>query len=122
MIVKASSELASGNVDVELDTSSEDEIGDLAKATSMLVESTKDLTRAADAIGQGEYDVEVNVRSDQDILSTAIVEMKTNLQKMTQENDIQDWLKTGQAELSEKMRGDQSFVVVAMNVMGYMAT
>ncbi|MCK5033765.1 MAG: GAF domain-containing protein, partial [Calditrichia bacterium] len=121
MIVKASSELASGNVDVELDTSSEDEIGDLAKATSMLVESTKDLTSAAEAIGQGEYDVEVNVRSDQDILSNAIVEMKTNLQKMTQENDIQDWLKTGQAELSEKMRGDQSVVELAQNVIGYMA-
>jgi CheY-like chemotaxis protein/HAMP domain-containing protein len=121
MIVKASSELSNGNVDVELETDSEDEIGDLAKATSMLVESTKDLTKAADAIGQGQYDVEVNVRSDQDILSNAIVEMKSNLQKMTQENDIQNWLKTGQAELGEKMSGDQSVVKLAQNVIGYVA-
>ena len=121
MIVTASSELAKGNVDVELDTSSNDEIGDLAKATSLLVESTKDLTKAADAIGQGEYDVDVKVRSDQDILSTSIVEMKSNLQKMTEENDIQNWLKTGQAELSEIMRGDQSVVELSQNVIGYLA-
>lgn len=122
MIVKASSELAKGNVEVELDTSSKDEIGELSKTTLTLLESTKQLTKAADAIGQGNYDVDVNVRSDQDILSNAIVEMKTNLRKMTEENDTQNWLKTGQAELSEKMRGDQTVVELAQNVITYISS
>ena len=50
-LVSVFREVAKGNIDVELDTSSKDEIGELARATSLLVESTKDLTKAADSIG-----------------------------------------------------------------------
>jgi len=119
MIVRASGELAKGNVDVEFDTDRKDEIGELSEATVALVESTKELAKAADSIGRGNYDVDINVRSDGDILSNAIVEMKTNLRKMTEENDRQNWLKSGQAELGEKMRGDQTVIELSQNIIAY---
>jgi CheY-like chemotaxis protein/signal transduction histidine kinase/HAMP domain-containing protein len=120
-IVKAASDLARGNVQIDLDTRSNDEVGELAKATSMLVNTTKDLTRAADAIGQGDYKVDVQVRSDQDILSNAIIRMKNNLLKMTEENTRQNWHEAGQAELGNKIRGDQNIVELAQNVINFLA-
>jgi CheY-like chemotaxis protein/HAMP domain-containing protein/putative methionine-R-sulfoxide reductase with GAF domain len=121
-IVKAAGDLARGNVQVDLDILSRDEVGELAKATSMLVETSKNLTRAADAIGQGDYKIDVQVRSDQDILSNAIIRMKNNLLRMTEENARQNWHEAGQAELSNKIRGDQNTAELAQNVINYLAT
>ena len=120
-IVSAANQLANGNVDIEINIDQNDEIGELAKTTSVLVETTKQLSRAADAIGQGDYQVDINVRSEVDILGKSIVRMKENLLKMSTENEHDNWLKTGQAELSDKMRGDQNITEVAQNVITYLA-
>ena len=120
-IVEASREMARGNVDLDVNLEQNDEIGELASTTGSLVNTFKDLTRAADAIGQGNYNVEVDIRSEKDILGKAISRMKNNLLKMTRENEAETWLKSGQAELSDRMRGDQSVVDLSQNVLTYIA-
>ena len=120
-IVTAANQLAKGNVNTELHIDQNDEIGELAKATSALVETNKQLSRAADAIGQGDYNVEIDIRSDEDILGKSIMRMKNNLLNMSTENEHDNWLKTGQAELSDKMRGDQNTIDLAQNVISYIA-
>jgi len=121
-IVKAAGDLAQGKVQIDLDTRSSDEVGELARTTSMLVETTKDLARTADAIGQGDYKIDVKVRSEQDVLSNAIIRMKNNLLKITEENARQNWHEAGQAELSNKIRGDQNTFELAQNVINFLAT
>ncbi|MBN2710402.1 MAG: response regulator [Calditrichaceae bacterium] len=120
-IVQASEQMSKGAVDIEINVDSEDEIGELARSTSELVQTTKELTKAADAIGQGDYQVPVQIRSDKDILSTAIVRMKNNLQKMTEENKLDDWFKTGHAKLGNKMRGDQTVIELAKNIITFLS-
>lgn len=120
-IVTAANDMAMGKVDVEITKTSNDEIGELAQSTSRLLETTKSLARAAEAIGQGDYTVEVERRSEEDILGNAISEMQFNLLKMTTENDRQDWLKSGLAELSTSLRGDQDVVELAQNVVHFTA-
>ncbi len=120
-IVGAANQLANGNVDIELAIEQNDEIGELAKTTSSLVETSRQLSLAADAIGQGDYHVDINVRSETDILGKSLQRMKKNLLTMSTENEHDNWLKTGQAELSDKMRGDQNIVEVAQNVLNYLA-
>lgn len=120
-IVTAANQLARGNVNIELNIEQNDEIGNLAKATSALVDTNKQLSRAADAIGQGDYNVDIDVRSEDDILGKSIRRMKDNLLKMSTENEHDSWLKTGQAELSAKMRGDQNTTDLAQGVISYIA-
>jgi CheY-like chemotaxis protein/signal transduction histidine kinase/HAMP domain-containing protein len=120
-IVKAANDMAMGKVDVEIHNTSSDEIGELAQSTARLLETTKSLARAAEAIGQGDYSVAVERRSEEDILGNAISEMQYNLLKMTKENERQDWLKTGLAELSNSLRGDQDVVELAQNVIHFTA-
>lgn len=120
-IVSAANEMAKGNVDVNIEVTSKDEIGDLAKSTLALIEASKELTRAADAIGQGNYDIDVGMRGDKDILSNAIARMKNNLLEMTRGNVDQNWLKTGLANLSEKLRGDQNVTELAQNIINFVS-
>ena len=120
-VVQASNAIAEGDLAVELPATSGDEIGELSRATELLVEANSSLSQAADAIGQGHYDVAVVVRGEKDILGNAIERMKNNLMKMDEENKRQDWFKTGQADLANKMRGDQTVVDLSRNVINYLA-
>ena len=121
-IVHASDELAKGNVDFEIDIDSKDEIGELAKSSAILLDVTKNLAKSAETIGQGNYDIPINVRSEQDILGNALNTMKNNLKIMKEETELQDWFKTGEAELGTKMRGDQNLVDLSQNIIGYLAS
>lgn len=70
------------NLEVRLNTNSNDEIGQMAKYFNVFIEKLK----------------------------TIIIENKN-----------QSWLRTGQAELSESMRGDQNFERLAANIITYIA-
>ncbi len=70
------------DLDVRLNASSNDELGQMAKYFNIFVEKLK----------------------------TIIIENKN-----------QSWLRTGQAELSETMRGDQNFEKLAANIITYIA-
>jgi CheY-like chemotaxis protein/signal transduction histidine kinase len=48
--------------------------------------------------------------------------MKINLLSMTKEDENQNWLKTGQAKLNEKLRGEQEVNELAQNVINYVAS
>jgi signal transduction histidine kinase len=71
----------------------DDMIGDLAKSIAAIDENHIRLAAAAHMIGQGQFQAQVNPRSENDLLGNALVEMKANLQQSTSE------LKTSNAEL-----------------------
>jgi CheY-like chemotaxis protein/GAF domain-containing protein/HAMP domain-containing protein len=121
-LVDISREVAQGNIDVKPNYDSDDEIGELFTAFSTLVDTTKELATAADAIGQGNYDIELKTRGEKDVLGHAISKMRTNLATMSKETKAQNWLKTGQAELNEKMRGEQDLLELSENIINYIAT
>ena len=119
-IVNAANNLAQGKVDVALQVTTRDEFGFLAKAFVSLIDATKDLTRAANAIGQGDYSYSVRVRSKADVLGNALEQMKRNLIEISQENTQQNWLKTGQTELHTHMSGELGIEKMAQNVIQFL--
>jgi PAS domain S-box-containing protein len=66
---------------------SHDVIGSLAQSISKIDNNNKLLANAADAIGEGNFNVIVQPRSPDDLLGNAIVRMKDNLQRFTQEKE-----------------------------------
>jgi CheY-like chemotaxis protein/putative methionine-R-sulfoxide reductase with GAF domain len=121
-LVGVANEVALGNIDVQLEIDSKDEIGKLSSVFSSLMDTTKELATAADAIGQGNYDIEVKTRSEKDVLGNAISKMRLNLANMSKETKAQNWLKSGQTDLNEKMRGEQETTELAQNVITYLAS
>ena len=114
-------ELARGKTDVSIDIDSRDEIGKLAGVFRSLIQTNNELARAATAIGNGEYDVPVNIRSEEDVLGNALAVMKTNLIAGAAEIETQNWLKSGLAELSLKLRGEKGLVQLAQETTGFLA-
>ena len=120
-VVEAANKLSIGDVDVQLRTNAKNEIGNLINSIATLANTNKELASAADAIGQGDYAVPISVRSEKDILGNAIEHMKNNLKRMTEETKLEDWYKTGQTQLNDKMRGDQSLSELSKNVISFLA-
>jgi methyl-accepting chemotaxis protein len=88
-----------------------DEIGDMSAALNDLVESFKQFTNFAKEIGEGNYEANFEPLSDQDDLGNALLEMRDNLKKASeeeakrQEEDKQrNWASQGIAKFSEILR------------------
>ncbi|MEJ8755956.1 response regulator [Pontibacter sp. H259] len=109
-----------GATDVTIDIKSKDEIGSVASSFRGVLNKTVALSQVAQAIGQGRYDMEVAVQSDEDVLSYAIRDMKDNLQSFTTENANRNWVLTGVAELSNLMGGEDSLERVSSLALSYL--
>jgi signal transduction histidine kinase len=64
-----------------------DAIGNLARCITEINESNKELALAAEAIGKGNFQVPVKLRSQYDMLGNAITQMKNNLSQATRLNE-----------------------------------
>ena len=124
-IIKGIIDISNGKINVTVDEkvlNRKDEIGELGKAISNLVNSSKELAKTANAIGKGDYQIPVRIRSEEDILSVAIEHMKNNLQSMKEESEAQNWFKTGEAELGRIMQGEQDPFELSKNVIAFLAS
>ncbi|MBT3209982.1 MAG: response regulator [Bacteroidetes bacterium] len=54
-------------------------------------------------------------------MGSALQKMAKNLQQANIEKESQDWIKTGQNSLNEKMKGDQDLVELASNIITFLA-
>ncbi|MBD1395660.1 response regulator [Pontibacter sp. JH31] len=109
-----------GATDVKLAIESNDEIGSVAASFRGVVNKTVSLSQVAQAIGEGRYELEVEVQSEEDVLSHAIRDMKENLKTFTTENANRNWVLTGVAELSNLMGGETTLENVAARALSYL--
>lgn len=81
------------------------------------------LLSGARKIAQGSYDVFIhNKRKDEiGMLSTSFNEMAEKVKLSISDVETQNWLKSGQSELSDKIRGDLDLKQIAGNVINYLA-
>ncbi len=113
--------LSQGKVlETELRHHSRDEISELTFSAQLLNESFKNTIKQANAIAQGNYETDIVLLSEQDQLGSALQNMTQMLRSVSQKNNIQDWLKTGQAELNDKMSGEQDINDLAKNIINFL--
>ncbi len=86
-----------------------------------LVDAMHELTSVADAVASGNYDRSIEPRGEKDRLVTAINRMTRSLGRMTEESRRENWLKTGQNALNEKMRGEQEPVPLTRGILAMLA-
>ena len=77
-LVKVADILASGDVDVNVVTKSNDEIGDLTRSFGRMIETISQQAIAAERIADGDLTVEVEVRSEKDLLNKKLHQMVEN--------------------------------------------
>jgi methyl-accepting chemotaxis protein len=77
-VVKAAELLALGDVDVNVKYQSKDEIGKLADAFGKMIRNIRGQAHAAERIADGDLTVEVEVRSEKDLLGKKLSELVAN--------------------------------------------
>lgn len=81
----AADSLTKGDVDINMDVSSEDEIGQLQNAFSLLIENIKQQSNVAEKIAHGDLNANVVIRSEKDILSISMQRMIDTLKSVIDE-------------------------------------
>ncbi|NLM46662.1 MAG: HAMP domain-containing protein [Firmicutes bacterium] len=81
-VVAAADKLAVGDLDIDTTTSRKDEIGELAESFRKVVESTRTQALAVERIADGDLTVEVEVRSEKDLLGRKLSEMVQKLNSL----------------------------------------
>jgi signal transduction histidine kinase/DNA-binding response OmpR family regulator/HAMP domain-containing protein len=92
----------------------------LGKSINVIFENIRKIVTQLNRIAKGGYSVHFRPYSDKDQLGIALSEMIGSLRKMTEENERQNILKTGQMELNDAMRGEQDLTSISRNVITYL--
>lgn len=80
-MVKASDKLALGDINVNVEVDTKDEVGSLAQSFGSMIANIRDQALAAERIAAGDLTIEVKVKSENDLLGKKLSEMveKNNL-------------------------------------------
>ncbi len=78
-VANAAKSMAVGDLNVEVDDESKDEIGMLGQSFRKMIESTKEQVSAADKIADGDLTMEIKIRSEEDVLAKSLTRMVENI-------------------------------------------
>ncbi|MGL1885409.1 MAG: ATP-binding protein, partial [Reichenbachiella sp.] len=85
IITQSALSLSKGNVNLEIQIDTKDEIGVLANSFKKIIQSQKQKTEVAKKIADGDYLVDVPISSEEDLLGKSMVNMRDALQQREQE-------------------------------------
>lgn len=113
--------MAQGDLSETAEVVGIDEMAQLGRSVNKLISNLQGIVLQADAIAQGDYTKDIAPLSEKDKLGIVMRKMTATLRKVTEENEQQDWLKSGQTLLSEKMRGELGLMELTRNVLNFQA-
>ena len=113
--------LGKGVLPERVDSSSEDEIGQMEKATDQLVQALRRTANFAHKIGEGAYDTEFTQSSEDDILGNALLNMRDSIQNAEKRDAERNWIVTGVAEIGEILRSHNNLEEMGNEVIAYVA-
>jgi len=82
-----------------------------------------DLSKSADRVAAGRFDQEIQIKSRDEIgkLGKSFNNMVNNLRHMTEEDQRQNWLKTGAVQLNDVMSGEKKPGALSQGVISFLA-
>lgn len=121
-MVEFAERISVGDFPAPLPVGLNDEVGQLSTSLNQMLTSFLAIVQQTKEIAQGNYDAEIAPRSDKDELVVAFSNMTKTLRGSTAQNQRENWLRTGQAELNERLRGEQEVTALAQGIITYIAT
>lgn len=99
-----------------------DEIAEIVQSVKQLKENTRETIEQTRAIAAGNYEKIVVMRSEDDELGRALSDMTSTLRQAVSKTRTQDWLKGGQAQLNDTIRGEQDLPVLSHNIITFLCS
>jgi methyl-accepting chemotaxis protein len=66
-------QVAVGKVDVDIEVTTDDEIGDLMQSFKTMIQNNQGMAEAAQRMAQGDFEVEITPRSEEDLISNSMI-------------------------------------------------
>ncbi|GAL84478.1 hypothetical protein MYP_1706 [Sporocytophaga myxococcoides] len=117
----ASEQISNGDTNVVLKIKSNDEIGALAKSFTLMSETMKRQANIASEIGKGNYDVNIEVKSEHDLLGNSLKKMNNNLRNFSKREKRRTWELDFDRELNDFMRGQRSIDLLLKKIIGFIS-
>ena len=119
MLRRASGGVSRGLAEVDIPLTGNDEFGILAASFRKVVTRNKELAMAANAIGEGDYDVPISAPDKDDILKDSIIRMRNNLKALSEENQKRSWLLSGLSQLNDLMGGTADLEQLSKKIIDF---
>jgi tubulin-specific chaperone A len=99
-----------------------DSTGEIIGSIEYMVDISDEVqvVELAEKISRGDYAVKVAKRSDEDRLSDALNRMTQSLREAVAQNEKQNWMKSGQTELNNRMRGELDIPELSQNIINFL--
>ncbi|WP_027003895.1 PAS domain S-box protein [Hugenholtzia roseola] len=111
--------IAKGELPRRVEKVTNDEIGEMAVAVNNLVQALKRTAEFAYTIGEGKYDAQFTPMSQNDILGTALISMRDNIQESDKREKERTWIVSGIAEIGQVLRDSQSIELLSEKVVAF---
>ena len=117
---KSADAMSQGDINIDLiRTERKDEIGQLFISFSMMIENIKQHTAVAKSIAAGDFNVNVDVKSEKDVLGVELVSMITTIKAIIEEiNDVVENVENGELDARldiDKYKGGWSALTDGIN-------
>lgn len=101
-LIEVADELALGNVNVNVESSSKDEIGKLMESFEKMIKNIRKQALAAQSIADGDLTIDVDVSSENDLLGIKLAEMVANNNEiLTNISDASEQVAAGSSQISD---------------------
>ncbi len=122
----ACEQLANGVLTARIERDFPGDFAQIKQATNSMANNLQEIIDETNSVleqlAQGDTDVEVQGQFAGNFIGVkqALESTATKLMDSTIENDRQAWLKNGQAQLNERLRGEQSIKILAKNTIDFL--
>ena len=120
-IAKALSLMSKGNLESKIEFKAKNEIGLLASSYNTVVEMLDNVSTAASSVANGNTEVEITLKSDNDILSKSFNEMTKQLRLQEMFNKDRIWTSDAMENLSVILRKEKDIDMLGKKVCSYLA-
>ncbi|NOT53909.1 MAG: GAF domain-containing protein, partial [Deltaproteobacteria bacterium] len=120
-MVEFAGQMALGEFPVPLMMHSQDEVGQLSESLNALRSSFLSVMQQTQRIARGEYTVAITPRSEKDELVIAFAGLTDALRQTTARNQQENWIRTGQTEFNDRLRGETDLIALAQNALTFLA-
>jgi signal transduction histidine kinase/DNA-binding response OmpR family regulator/HAMP domain-containing protein len=127
-IVQLSQGLAAGNLRVTPNTEYQGDFIQIKQALETALSDLrfviKDIDHVSQELAEGHWEVKPNIKYQGDFIQikNALLSTASKLAKATVKNTEQNWLKTGQTQLNDRLSGEQDILQLSENAINFMTS
>jgi len=111
--------IARGELPEKVETTSNDEIGEMANALDNLVHNLKRTALFAYRIGEGDYTSKFTPLSQNDVLGTALLSMRDSIQEADKKDKERTWIVSGVAEIGQILKEQNELTALGDSVLEF---